>query len=113
MLTPQTHPLSQPLPPGAIFRVNTGGPLPVGADTVIMVEDTRLHSSVRNEQGEDVEEETVETLVQVPAGENVRNPGSDAKSGDLVLEKGQILHSAGGEIGQGDINILWYYGRQM
>ena len=32
-------------------------------------------------------------------GENVRNPGSDVRKGDLVLEKGQILHSSGGEVG--------------
>ncbi|OCH94289.1 hypothetical protein OBBRIDRAFT_789424 [Obba rivulosa] len=99
VLTPQTHPITQLLPPGAIFRVNTGGPLPAGADTVIMVEDTRLHSSIKNDQGEDIEEEAVETLVQVPPGDNVRDPGSDTKSGDVVLEKGQIIHSAGGEIG--------------
>ncbi|GBE79793.1 MoaB/Mog domain-containing protein [Sparassis latifolia] len=95
----QTHSTSDLLPPDSIYRINTGGPLPAGTDAVIMVEDTRLHSTYKNEHGEDVEEKEVETLAQVPKGENIRDPGSDVSKGDLVLEKGQILHSAGGEIG--------------
>ncbi|KAI9000732.1 molybdenum cofactor biosynthesis protein [Trametes punicea] len=85
--------------PGHVFRVNTGGPLPAGADAVIMVEDTRLHSTQRTPTGEEFEEDEIETLVQVPRGENVREPGSDVKRGELVLERGTIVNSAGGEIG--------------
>lgn len=99
VLTPRTHDLADPLPAGSIFRINTGGPLPAGADTIIMVEDTRLHSTVQGADGADVEEREVETLAQIPAGENVRAPGSDTRKGDLVLERGQVVHSAGGEIG--------------
>ncbi|CCM01747.1 uncharacterized protein FIBRA_03813 [Fibroporia radiculosa] len=99
VLTPRTHSTADTLPTGTIFRINTGAPLPAGADTIIMVEDTRLHSTVKDDSGADVEEKEVETLVQVPPGENVRAPGSDTHNGDLVLEKGTILNSAGGEIG--------------
>lgn len=99
VVTSKTHSTSETLPAGMIYRINTGGPLPVGSDTVIMVEDTRLHSTFKDDKGEDVEEKEVETLAQVPPGENVRDPGSDTRKGDLVLEKGHILHSAGGEIG--------------
>ena len=99
VLTPRTHLLSTPLPPGCIFRINTGGPLPAGADAVIMVEDTRLRSTHRTPLGEEVEEAEVETLVQVPRGENVRDPGSDVRQGDLVLERGTVVNSAGGEVG--------------
>ncbi|EEB93898.1 hypothetical protein MPER_07385 [Moniliophthora perniciosa FA553] len=59
-----------------------------------MVEDTRLVST-----HEDGEEKEVETLAQVPPGENVRSPGSDVRKGDLALQKGERITSAGGEIG--------------
>lgn len=71
----------------------------MGLDTVIMVEDTRLVSTFKNADGADGEEKEVECLVQVPAGENVRAPGSDVKKDDLVLQKGDIILSEGGEIG--------------
>ncbi|KAI0751084.1 molybdenum cofactor biosynthesis protein [Daedaleopsis nitida] len=108
VLTSRTHNLSVPLPPGTIFRINTGGPLPAGTDAVIMVEDTRLHSTHRSPAGEEVEENEVETLAQVPRGENVREPGSDVRQGDLVLERGTVVNSAGGEIG-----TLAFVGRTM
>jgi gephyrin len=96
VVTSQTHTL---LPIGSIYRINTGGPLPTGADTVIMVEDTRLVSTQKDVDGEDGEEYEVETMAQVPAGENVRQPGSDVKTGDLVLQKEGVITSLGGEIG--------------
>ncbi|KAG6916471.1 hypothetical protein DXG01_006665 [Tephrocybe rancida] len=100
VLTSQSHSISQPVPPGSVYRVNTGGPLPVGSDAVIMVEDTRLISTFEDSDGElDGEEKEIETLVQVPERENVRLPGTDVKVGDLVLQKGDIMKSAGGELG--------------
>ncbi|KAL0577450.1 hypothetical protein V5O48_004519 [Marasmius crinis-equi] len=89
------HSLSQELPEGTIYRINTGAGLPVGTDAVIMVEDTRLVSTF----DEDGEEKEVETLAQVSPGENVRDPGSDVRKGDLVLPKGERITGAGGEIG--------------
>ena len=67
-----------------------------------MVEDTRLHTS-----DADGEEQEVEALAQVVAGENVRKPGSDVKKGELALEKGTIIHAHGGEIG-----TMAFVGRQ-
>ena len=99
VLTSRTHLLTTPLPPGCIFRINTGGPLPAGADAVIMVEDTRIRRTHATPLGEEVEEAEVETLVQVPRGENVREPGSDVRQGDLVLERGTVVSAAGGEVG--------------
>ncbi|KAF7321717.1 Molybdopterin molybdenumtransferase [Mycena kentingensis (nom. inval.)] len=94
VLTSATHKTSDPLSQGFIYRINTGGPLPAGADTVLMVEDTRLVSA-----DGDGEEKEVECLVQVPPGENVRAPGSDVRKGELALQKGTIISSGGGEIG--------------
>lgn len=82
----------------SIYRVNTGGVIPSGADAVIMVEDTTVHSTSTNAAGQK-EEKQVETLAKVDKDENVRKPGSDVKKGDLVLEKGTVLQGAGGEIG--------------
>ncbi len=66
---------------------------------MIMVEDTRIHSTQRSPSGEEVEENEIETLAQVPRGENVRDPGSDVRQGDLVLARGTVVNSAGGELG--------------
>ncbi|KAI0268164.1 molybdenum cofactor biosynthesis protein [Gloeopeniophorella convolvens] len=99
VVTPATHKLSETLPESTIYRINTGALLPAGTDTVIMVEDTCLVSSTKDEDGLDVEEQEVETVASVPAGENVREPGSDVKAGALVLQKGDLLRSTGGEIG--------------
>lgn len=102
VLTPHTHALSTPVPEGHVFRVNTGAPIPAGTDAVLMVEDTRLHTT--DAAGEESE---VEALAQVAAGENVRKPGSDVRKGDLALERGTIIHAPGGEIG-----TLAFVGRQ-
>lgn len=88
------------MPPGSVFRVNTGGPLPEGSDAVIMVEDTRLISSYKDSDGNlEGEENEIETLVQVPEKENIRFPGTDVRVGDIVLQKGDIIKSGGGEVG--------------
>ncbi|KAI0700635.1 molybdenum cofactor biosynthesis protein [Cytidiella melzeri] len=99
VLTPQTLLNGTPVPKGHIYRINTGAPLPAGTDAVLMVEDTRLHSTKPDTAGDGEEEEEVEALAQVVNAENVRKPGSDAKQGDLALEKGTVVHAHGGEIG--------------
>ncbi|MBO0685686.1 MAG: molybdopterin molybdotransferase MoeA [Candidatus Dormibacteraeota bacterium] len=79
------RPFDGTLPPGAAARILTGGVLPGGADTVVMVEDVV-------EDGE---------WVVVPegfgAGHNFHPPGSDLRQGELVLGRGERLGAA--EIG--------------
>lgn len=87
--------LTDPLPKGHIYRINTGAPLPIGTDAVVMVEDTELVEADQNTKDEKV----VKLLVQVPANENVRMPGTDVKKGDMVLEKGARISEVGGELG--------------
>ncbi|KAF5388108.1 hypothetical protein D9615_000748 [Tricholomella constricta] len=100
VLTSQTHALSNEIPSGSVYRINTGGPLPAGADTIIMVEDTRLVSMHDNAESPlNGEEKEIETLAQVPVGDNVRAAGSDVRKGDLVLQKGEMIRSSGGEVG--------------
>jgi len=108
VLTTQSHDILKPLPPGHIYRINTGGPLPVGADTVIMVEDTELVSTFKAEVGGSVEEKEVRTLAQIPPGENVRAPGSDVKQNQLVMSANERITRGGGEVG-----TLTFIGRKV
>jgi gephyrin len=41
----------------------------------------------------------VRTLAQVEEHENVRLPGSDVQAGSLVLSRGDVIRSGGGELG--------------
>lgn len=38
-------------------------------------------------------------MKEVPPGDNVRQPGSDAKRGEQVLDKGTVIGTGGGEVG--------------
>jgi hypothetical protein len=65
-----------------------------------MVEDTKLISTfTTGEEGSEGEEKEIETLALVDLKENVRDPGSDVREGDLVLQKGERITGQGGEIG--------------
>ncbi|KAK5657756.1 hypothetical protein OQA88_2829 [Cercophora sp. LCS_1] len=79
-----------------IARITTGAPLPPGATSVIMVEDTILAS--KTDDGK--EEKEVEILADnVREGENIREVGSDIKAGTRILQKGDQVSAVGGEIG--------------
>jgi molybdopterin biosynthesis enzyme len=45
------------------------------------------------------EELEIEVLCTTPVGDNVRQPGSDAKKGSKVLDAGTVIGSRGGEVG--------------
>lgn len=86
----------KPLLKGQITRITTGAPLPPGATSVIMVEDTVLKST--SEDG--TEEKEVEILAtNVKSGENIREVGSDIESGSVILRKGDQISATGGELG--------------
>jgi molybdopterin molybdotransferase len=79
------RPLDAALEPHTAARILTGGVVPEGADTVVMVEDVRL------------EGETVTVPGGLQPGTNFHRPGADVKAGELVLEAGAQLGPA--EIG--------------
>lgn len=86
----------QELQPGQIARITTGAPLPPGATSVVMVEDTVLVS--KTDDG--TEEKEVEILTsEIEVGENVREVGSDVQSGDVIMQKGEGISAIGGEFG--------------
>ncbi|KAK2624418.1 hypothetical protein QTJ16_006368 [Diplocarpon rosae] len=85
-----------PLNAGHIARITTGAPLPPGATSVVMVEDTILKTMT--EDGK--EEYEIEILAEgVKDGENVREVGSDIKKGEIILRKGEEISAIGGELG--------------
>lgn len=68
------------LMPGECARIATGGVLPDGADSVIMVEHTQ-----------EMDDTTIEMRKSVAPGENVMQRGEDAKSGSPVLTSGTVI----------------------
>ncbi len=68
------------LVPGRVMRIATGGMLPIGADAVVMVEQTQ-----------EVGDHTVEVLRPVAPGENLVQVGEDVRAGDPILERGHRL----------------------
>ena len=73
--------------PGRVIRINTGAPLPPGADAVVPVENSQEASGrVRFDRA-------------VKLGDNVRPVGEDIAAGQLVLAAGTV-------IGPADIGLL-------
>ena len=76
------RPFDGELTPGTAARILTGGVLPGGADTVVMVEDV--------EQGD----EWVVVPSGFPAGRNFHRPGDDLREGEIVVRRGEPLGAA-------------------
>jgi len=86
----------KPLKEGEIARITTGAPLPPGATSVIMVEDTIL----KTKTSDGTEEKEIQILASdVKEGENIREVGSDIKKGTTILRRGDQISAVGGEIG--------------
>ncbi len=67
---------------GDCVRITTGAPLPAGADTVVMKENTRLDAG------------QVAIVVPPSPGQHVRRAGEDTRAGDIVLAGGVPLTPA-------------------
>ena len=74
---------AQPLQPGTAARIFTGAPVPLGADAIVMQEDTQAagEGQVR--------------ILRVPdAGQWIRRSGEDVMRGAVVLQRGHRLDPA-------------------
>ena len=81
---------------GQIARITTGAPLPPGANSVVMVEDTVIRSMTDDGR----EEKEIEILTdQIKPDGNIREIGSDIRAGEVVLRKGEEITAVGGELG--------------
>ncbi len=78
------RPSSLEVGPNEAIRIMTGAVLPGGADSVCMVERTRV--------GSDVDHVVIE--IAVALGEHVRGVGEDIQRGDVVFEAGTVLRPA-------------------
>lgn len=81
---------------GQLSRITTGAPLPPGANSVVMVEDTTLVVSSKDGKEELIVEIRAE---DVKPGENIREIGSDIEVGSTILMKGDQISATGGELG--------------
>jgi molybdopterin molybdotransferase len=66
--------------PGEAVRISTGGMLPPGADSVVMVEHTQV-----------IDENTIEVYRSVAPGQNMVGVGEDIKKGDVILKCGRSI----------------------
>lgn len=82
---PAGKPFSGIIGPGEVVRITTGGIIPDGSDTVIMVEDTEIAG------------EAVTVFADPGKGAYIRPAGEDVKSGEVVLHPGHVIRPA--EIG--------------
>jgi molybdenum cofactor synthesis domain-containing protein len=67
------------LSPGQAARIMTGAPLPVGADSVVMVELTRVEGNYVTIEG------------AIPEGNHIRRAGEDLRAGQVVFNEGELL----------------------
>lgn len=88
---------------GEIAKIATGGMLPEGADSVVMLEHTQR-----------VDEKMIEVLKPVSPGENVIQIGEDAMKGECIIRSGHRLRpqDAGALAGLG-ITDAWVYKKPL
>ncbi|SFZ82176.1 molybdopterin molybdotransferase [Devosia enhydra] len=67
---------------GQCVRIFTGAPLPIGADAVVMQEETEVHGN------------QISFLEAVRVGQSVRRQGNDFKRGDALIAPGTLLTPA-------------------
>jgi molybdopterin molybdotransferase len=80
----------RPVGAGQAWKVMTGAPLPAGADTVVMVEDSSASPAAPLGNPGD----QVELYRDVPVGTGIRRAGSDVRPGELLLPAGTVLRPA-------------------
>jgi molybdopterin molybdotransferase len=75
------HAFKRTVKAGQAVRILTGAPLPKGADTIVIQENTR------------VEKDIVHVLEPATLGKNIRALGLDFKSGDVLVPAGTKLNA--------------------
>jgi molybdopterin molybdotransferase len=74
---------AQQIKHGQAIRIMTGAPIPQGADSVVIVENTEREGKNK-----------VKVFKQTTLGENIRRQGEDLRRGELVIVRGTLLNSA-------------------
>ena len=93
------HPFCGEWPDGAVVRIMTGAPVPEGAATVVMQEQTRS-----------VGAGVIELLAPARAGQNIRLRGEDIQLGQPVLAAGESLNARNlpllAAVGVGEVRVF-------
>lgn len=77
--SPAGKPFKGTVGTGETVRITTGGVIPSGSDTVVMVENTELHDQFV-------------TISAAPSkGAHIRDAGEDVKAGEVVLSQGAVV----------------------
>jgi molybdopterin molybdotransferase len=84
---PAGYTAPQPIAAGETYRIMTGAPLPEGADTVVMQEDTEAQAGI------------VQIYKDDGRGNHIRRAGEDISAGDTVVSAATVLKPA-------DIGVL-------
>jgi molybdopterin molybdotransferase len=79
---PAGYTAQQPIAAGETYRIMTGAPLPEGADTVVMQEDTDVQGGI------------VHILKAGGRGNHIRRAGEDIRAGDTVVSANTVLNPA-------------------
>ena len=75
---------------GQAARIMTGAPVPEGADSIVMIEDTQM-----------INESRVRCNKAARLGQAIRNIGEDVRAGDVVFVRGSVINAAGaGGVGE-------------
>lgn len=86
------------LPEGAVMRIFTGAPLPAGADTVVMQENTQRDG------------DRVRMTQSTERGRHVRRAGSDVARGAQVIGAGRVLQvgdvALAGALGRSRVDVV-------
>lgn len=69
---------------GQAARIMTGAPVPIGADSIVMIEDTQM-----------INESRVRCNKAARLGQAIRNIGEDVRAGDVVFARGSVINAAG------------------
>lgn len=83
------HVMEMPLKAGAAVRIMTGAPVPEGADAVVKYE------IVEVVEGDGNEGSCVRFTAPAKPGDNIREPGLEAKAGNVVMAAGEVCTAAG------------------
>jgi molybdopterin molybdotransferase len=105
--------IGQALMPGSVARIFTGAPIPVGADSVVMQEDTEAYTGADNEAdtGSDtpMAKAGVRFLKSTKLGANIRRAGEDIRPEQTVLNTGTCLGPAqlgvAASVGATELNV--------
>lgn len=76
---PAGRPYRKTVGAGEAIRITTGGVIPPGADTVVMVENTEL------------QDKSVTIFAAPSKGAHIRDAGEDIKAGEVVLSQGTLV----------------------